>query len=199
MLVIKMLYGYADVLKRYGSAYQIKRASDSGKLFKVARGLYSDAQYHSSNAAICALYPKAVLTMDSAFYLHDLTDAVPLAVHVAVPRNSTRINSRVKICIGTCAYEADVKQYFMKPSLMKVGVAQKKVNGEVLRVFSRERMLVELLRKAASMPFDYYKEIVASYRRIIDKLDIRQIEDCVALYSPKYAEAIFEKLQLEVF
>ena len=63
----------------------------------------------------------------------------------------------------------------------------------------KERMLVELLRKSASMPFDYYKEIIASYRRIAEELDIRQIEDCIALYDRSCAESIFVKLQLEVF
>ena len=40
---------------------------------------------------MCALHPLAVLTMDSAFYLHGLTDVIPELVYVATPRNTTRI------------------------------------------------------------------------------------------------------------
>jgi len=43
--------------------------------------------------------------MDSAFYLHGLTDVVPEMVHVATARNSTRIK------------DARVRQYFMESAL----------------------------------------------------------------------------------
>ena len=81
-----MIYGYDDMLARFGSAYQIGKAVDSGELFKVARGLYSSERHPDPNAVVCALYPQAALTMDSAFYLHGLTDAVP----ELVPRRAIR-------------------------------------------------------------------------------------------------------------
>ena len=180
-----MLYDYSNMLKRYGSAYQINLAVESGELFKVTRGLYSDERYPDTNAVVCALYPKTVLTMDSAFYLHGLTDIAPLKTHVATPRNSTRIRM------------SQVKQYFMEQHLMNIGIIEQNNNGNTIRLFSKERMLVELLRCSAALPLDYYKEIVTSYRHITDKLDIRKIESCVALYSN--TDRLFQKLQMEVF
>ena len=179
-----MLYGYDDTLARYGSAYQIGRAVDSGALFKIARGLYSDERHPDPNAVVCALYPQAVLTMDSAFYLHGVTDVVPELVHVATARNSTRIR------------DVRVRQYFMEPALMAVGVETADGEGTIVRMFTRERMLVELLRCAGSMPLDYYKELIASYRKIVDELDMREVEDCMALY--KRADGLFDMMQREV-
>ena len=179
-----MLYGYDDMLRRYGSAYQIGKAVDSGAIYKIARGLYSDERHPDPNAVACALWPQAVLTMDSAFYLHGLTDVVPELVHVATPRNSTRIR------------DARIRQYFMEPALMTVGVETTAEEGATIRAFTRERMLVELLRNAGTLPLDYYKELIASYRKISDDLDMREVEDCLALY--KRGDSLFDMMQREV-
>ncbi|MDO4539182.1 MAG: hypothetical protein Q4B54_13540 [Coriobacteriales bacterium] len=172
------------MLKRYGSAYQIDRAIGSGEVYKVFRGIYSDERYPNPGAVVCALYPQAVLTMDSAFYLHGLTDVVPDFAHVAMPRNSTRIRY-----VG-------VRQYFMLPSLMDKGVRAMESDGYAVRVFSRERMLVELLRSAGTLPMDYYRELIGSYRRIAGELDMRKVEDCLALY--RRSDSLFDMMQREV-
>lgn len=179
-----MLYRYVDMMAEYGSAYQIDKAVKSGVIYRVVRGLYSDEQHPDPNAVVCSLYPQAVLTMDSAFYLHGLTDVVPDLVHVATPRNSTRIR------------DDRVRQYFMEPKLLEKGVREVDCGGVAFRAFSKERMLVELLRNASSLPLDYYKELIGSYRRIVDDLDMREVEDCIALY--KRADSLFDMLQKEV-
>lgn len=179
-----MLYRYDDMLERYGSAYQIGRAVGAGKVYKVARGVYSDERHPDPAAVVCALYPQAALTMDSAFYLHGLTDVVPELVHMATPRNSTRIR------------DVGVRQYYMLPSLMGTGVQSMESGGYAVRVFSRERMLVELLRNAGTLPMDYYRELIGSYRRIADELDMREVEDSLALY--RRSDSLFDMMQREV-
>lgn len=179
-----MVYRYEDMIDRYGSAYGVRRAVTSGDVVKVGRGVYSDERHPDPNAVACALWPQAVLTMDSAFYLHGLTDVVPELVHVATPRNSTRIR------------DPRIRQHFMLPELMLTGVEEVDAEGSPIRVFSRERMLVELLRNAGTMPLDYYKELVGSYRRVAGELDMREVEDCSALYSR--ADGLFDMMQREV-
>ena len=179
-----MIYGYDDMLDRFGSAYQIGKAVDSSELFKVARGLYSSERHPDPNAVVCALYPQAVLTMDSAFYLHGLTDVVPELVHVATARNSTRIR------------DVWARQYFMGRASMAIGVETVCGESGDIRVFTKERMLVELLRCSGAMPLDYYKELIGSYRKIVDELDMREVEDCMALY--KRARGLFDMMQREV-
>ena len=68
--------------------------------------------------------------------------------------------------------------------------------GSAIRAFTRERMLVELLRNAGTLPLDYYKELIASYRKVAADLDMREVEDCLALY--KRADSLFEMMQKEV-
>ena len=183
-MVINMIYRYDDMLERYGSAYRIGRAVGSGEVHKVARGVYSDERHPDPGAVVCALHPQAVLTMDSAFYLHGLTDVVPELVHVATPRNSTRIR------------DAGVRQYFMLPHLLGLGVRAMESGGYAVRVFSRERMLVELLRGSGTLPMDYYRELIGSYRRITGELDMREVENCLALY--RRSDSLFDMMQREV-
>lgn len=178
-----MIYSYSYLAGKYGSAYQIDKAVQAGEVHKVARGVYSDEQNPNPLVLVCAVRPDAVVTMDSAFYLYGLTDVVPDAVHIATPRESTRISS-----IG----RERVRQHFMEPRLMEAGVAEQ---GDV-RAFGRERMLVELLRASGTMPPDYYRELVTSYRKIAGDLDMRMVEDCIDLYAR--SDSLFDKLQKEV-
>jgi len=47
------------------------------------------------------------------------------------------------------------------------------------------------------MGFDYYKEIIASYRKIVDKLDVLNIEEYSSSFDKE--EYIFRTIQEEVF
>ena len=43
---------------------------------------------------------------------------------------------------------------------------------------------------------DYYKELIVSYRKIVGDLDMREVEDCMALY--RRADSLFDMMQREV-
>ena len=45
-------------------------------------------------------------------------------------------------------------------------------------------MLIELVRYKSKLPFDYYKEIILNYRKLLPRLDIQKIQD-YALMAPK--------------
>ena len=83
-----MVMGYQEVVKRYGSVYQITKAIGQSKLFKIGRGIYSESSTSSEIEIIAARYPQAIFTMDSAFYFHGLTDVTGI------------IDSRQKALIG---------------------------------------------------------------------------------------------------
>ena len=68
--------------------------------------------------------------------------------------------------------------------------------GYQIPVYNRERMLIELLRYKSKLPFDYYKEILLNYRKIMPQLDIQAIQD-YAMDSPKSGK-IMKTLQMEV-
>ena len=171
-------------VERYGSDYRIAKELEAGRLHRVAHGYYSDRRHEDPYALAALRYPGATVTMDSAFFLHGLTDVIPERVHLATSRSATRIS------------DPAVVQHFSEDRLLEAGRTHIERDGAHIPIYSRERMLVELMRRSRSMPLDYYREIMGSYRRIADELDIREIEDLIGLY--ERSGFMFDILQREV-
>lgn len=70
----------------------LRHLERAGTLEKVSRGLYrlSDAEptRHDDLVIVAKRSPKAVVTLLSAFDVHDLTDEIPGAVYIALPRGT---------------------------------------------------------------------------------------------------------------
>jgi len=182
---MKMLQTHKELEKLYGSDYKIKKAITEGMIYKIDKGLYSHTQYVHPFEIIGKKYPNAIFTMDSAFYFHGLTDVIPEKTFLAVKRDSTKITNR------------DIVQIFMLEKYHGIGKTQIKFDGVTINIYNIERMLIELVRNKKGMPFDYYKEIISSYRKRINELDVRSLED----YSNEFdiEEYIFRTIQEEVF
>lgn len=180
-----MVLTYYDCRNKYGSAYQIKLQIKNGKLYKIEKGIYSDQKFNSENEIIMVKYPNAIYTMDSAFYYYNLTDTIPDHHYLATPRGTRKIT------------DSRVKQIFENSSGFELGKTVMKRGNTEINIYSRERMLVELIRHKNSLPFDYYKEIIGNYRKILMELDIQEIQE-VAYNLPK-KDMVMQTLQLEVF
>lgn len=179
-----MLMTYAECLKQFESKYNIGRQVAEGNLFKLEKGIYSDEKYVPEYQIISVKYPNAVFTMDSAFYYHGLTDVIPDKYYLMTGRGASSISDK------------RVVQSFENSEALYLGADYISYNGFDLRMYNRERMLLELLRNKNKLPFDYYKEILRSYRKIIDKLDMQSIQDMVPVI-PK-SGMIMELLETEV-
>ena len=180
-----MIYTYKECIEKYKTDYEIRKLLAVGDLKRVARGVYSDENYESDIAIISKAYPYAVFTMNSAFYYHGLTDTIPRSYYLITDKDSTKIKDK-RIC-----------QFFDNHDSMEIGVEKKDYNGTEIRIFSRERMLVELIRNKNKFSFDYYKEIITSYRKLIYEIDIQAVQE-YAMQLPK-TRLVLDALQLEVF
>ena len=78
-----MYLSYLDCRKCFGSPYQIDKAVADGHLQKIEAGVYSDGVRVSELGTIQFKYPKGILAFESAYFYHDLTDAIPDAYHLA--------------------------------------------------------------------------------------------------------------------
>ena len=179
-----MIMTHAQAVEEYGSPYRINKEIESNRLFRLARGFYSKNRHEDPYALATMRYPDAIVTMDSAFWLHGLTDVIPDRVHLATPRDSTRIS------------DAGIVQHFSEDRLLLPGKTSIVREGNDIPIYDKERMLVELMRNSASLPFDHYKEIMSSYRKIADELDIRAIEDYISLFERN--DYLYDALQREV-
>ena len=177
------MYTYNDCLKKYGNEYQVNKALNEGRLYRIEKGVYSERKFEWEEAVIRFKYPKAVYTLNSAFYYHNLTDVIPEKHYLATARGTRAISDN------------RVKQIFENANV-ELGVTEMLRNNVSIRVYNRERMLIELFRNKNKLSFDYYKEIIENYRRIIDELDMQKIQDYMEEL-PK-SGMVMETLQREV-
>ena len=179
-----MLFSRADCLKQFGTDYKIKKQIENGKLFQIDRSLYSDQPHVPELAVASFRYPKGIVTMNTAFYYYNLTDVIPSQVDLATDRDAAKIK------------DANIRQYFMPHFFFENGAVTHTEQGYSFRIYNRERLLIELLRARSVLPYDFYKEVLQSYRKLIPSLDMRLIEDYV-LSCPK-SKSVLRALETEV-
>ena len=179
-----MLYNWDEINKEYGYPNKVREAVTAGEIYKVRRGLYSDQPSASPFSVISVKYPYAIVTMDTAFYIHGLTDVVPDRIFLATKRNATRI------------MDPNIRQVFLNGRIFEPGRTSILYDGVEISIYNKERMLIEAMRNSKSIPFDYYKEVISGYRNISDKLDYQIIEEYMALF--KRNDYMFQILRREV-
>ncbi len=180
-----MLYTYRDCMAQFGTHYQINKAIRNGVHTKISAGIYSDKKYVPEIEVIAFKYPRSVFTLNSAFYYHGLTDVIPSRYYLATSKDAYKIS------------DTGVKQIFSRDKKFPIGISEMEYQGVHIRIYVRERMLIELIRFGQKLSFDYYKEIIESYRRIAQHLDIQKLQEYIDEF-PK-SDAIMEAIELEVY
>ena len=180
-----MIYTGKEVLRKYGTRYNLAKALKNKEIFKLDRGIYSDKDLVNSMVVVSKKYPGAIITMDSAFYYYDLTDVIPTKTYVATNSKSNVITNE------------KIVQTWVPKEKLNIGKDEIIIDGEKVRIYNKERLLVELIRKRNQIPFDYYKEIISNYRKIVDDLDMHKIEKYLSLY--KNEANLTNALMREVF
>lgn len=180
-----MILSYKECINKYGNDYQLARAIAEEKVYRVESGMYSTDKYEEELAVIVKKYPNAILTGEYAFYCHDLTDVIPEKYFIATKKNSVKLK------------DPRIVQVYISDELLLLGAITKDIHGVTVKIYDKERMLIELLRNKNSMPHDLYKEILGNYRRIIDELEIWRIQEYAEIF-PK-SKMIKKALAEEVF
>ena len=180
-----MLLSYQECINIYRTDYQLDKQLESGQLFKIEKGVYSDQKNVSEIDIITLKYPKAIFTLDSAFYFYSLTDVIPDKYMMATDRDAAKIKDK------------RVKQIFCTKSSLEIGKTHMNYANSVINVYNKERLLIELVRYKDKFPFDYYKEIILSYRNRIADMDIELIQN----YAEEFPRSrkIMDIIQMEVF
>jgi hypothetical protein len=180
-----VLLTYKDALAQFGSRHHVRKAVGSGKLSHVARGIYSTDRNNDFLSTLLKKYSLAIVTGQTAYYLHDLSDVIPDKIDLATKRG------------GTVISDNQVNQHFIPNDWLNVGKTTIKHSGSFVRVYDKERMLIELIRNRNKMPYDIYKNIVETYRKHADTIDIYKLQDYVELI-PR-GQAYLNTIMKEVF
>lgn len=179
-----MILTYGECIERFGTDYKIKKEIKAGRLFRKEKGIYTDEKRCSELSLITARYPRAIFTGESAYYYFGLTDVIPEYFHLATLRTDSRIK------------DMSIHQYFVNENLFELGKTTMSYHGIQIPIYSRERLLVDLIRQKNKLPYDYYKELIASYRRIVQELDFFLVEECAGKL--RSHQSILKAIDLEV-
>lgn len=179
-----MLLSYRECIERYGSDYKLKKEISEGSLFMKEKGIYSTIRNLPEVDIIMYKYPKAVFTGKSAFYFHSLSNVIPDHYYLATKRTDTRI------------HDPRIIQSFLKDDIFDAGITELAHNHSIVRIYDKERMLIEMMRLRANIPMDYYKEVIQSYRGISYELDFGLVESYTAMF--RNGANLMRMIQMEV-
>ena len=180
-----MLLDYSACERRYANTYQLAQALKDNRIYRIEKGIYADTPRVPELAIIQKKYPKAIFATESAFYYHGLTTDIPDYYYIATPSKAARLK------------DARIKQVFVPDRIFPLGMEIREHEGTTIRIYDKERMLIELLRCKSKLPYDYYKEILRRYREIVDQLDIARIQEYATIF-PK-SKILWKRLDEEVF
>ena len=180
-----MIKRLTDCLEEYGSYYRIRELIRDGKLFKLEPGIYSDSLEHGELEVLLAKYPRAVVTLDSAYHYYNLTDEIPDCYHLATDRDDGKIK------------DPCVRQLFVPTGTCSVGVTEIEHCGERIRIFDKERLLIETVRYKTKLLDDLYHEVIGNYREVRHELYGAKIDDYLQSFPRK--DVLYRIIRDEVF
>lgn len=178
-----MVYCYKELLESGLKRYQIEKKVSNGDLYKIEKGIYSDEKFPSELSVITKKYPKAILTLNSAFFYYELTDKIPDYYYLATDKKSSNIANN------------SVKQIFTKKEFLNIGLTKMTIEDTEVNIYDKERMLIELIRYKSKLPYELYKEVINNYRKMKDKLNFIQLYKYAQNFNNSY---IMKTIETEV-
>ena len=180
-----MLMTAAECRERFGGAYRVQKAIREGVLFRIESGVYADKSECTEIELLLFKYPRAVVTMESAYYYYDLSDAIPERHALAIDRDARKIS------------DSRVVQYFVPHGTIDIGVTEMKLADEtVSRIYDRERLLVETIRYKTKLSYDLYREVIGSFRAIASELYTARMCDYLEAFPRR--DALLRTIESEV-
>lgn len=135
----------------------IEKLLIQGHIEKIKFGYYQWRDNHafSESVLIAKLLPDAIICMESALQYYGYTDRTPAAWNLAVDKNSTK--SRFKIDFPI------VKPYYIPIEQMNLGVEVINIESAELKIFNRERIICDCLRRENKMDAEVFNKAIQAY------------------------------------
>lgn len=178
-----MLYYYNELLKSGLTRYEIEKKVKLKELYKTSHGIYSDEMEPHELEIIFKRFPNAVLTLNSAFFYHNLTDKIPEFYYIATRRDENKINF------------VEVKQIFMKKEYLDIGLTTICIDNIKVPIYDKERLLIELIRYKTKLSYELYKEVINNYRKIKNDLEFIKLHKYAQIFNKPF---IMETIEREI-
>ncbi|MBQ1681135.1 MAG: type IV toxin-antitoxin system AbiEi family antitoxin domain-containing protein [Agathobacter sp.] len=129
---------------------------ETNDLVRIRNGYYTDTlDRFQEESLIHALFPDAVLCMESALFVHGYIKERPFAWNLAVDKNTSK--SRFVL-----DYPKVIPYYTEEQSLL-IGQTEIQYEGIDFKIYDKERVICDCLKYEAKMDRAIYREALLSY------------------------------------
>ena len=141
--------------------YFLTKMIERKQIKRITRGYYGLADYNADEYyKIISASEKAVFSMNTALYLHNLSDRTPLVYDITVPYyygGSLRTNKNVNL-------------YFVKSSILNLGKTEMTSPfGMKIRVYDKERTICDIVKNRNNMDMEIFSKAIKTYMKSSDK------------------------------
>ena len=159
-----------EELTRLGIDYRrIDKLVREGKLVRIRNGYYTDrVDDFSEDALVAALFPDAMLCMESALYAYGYIKEKPYGWTLAVDKNTSK--SRFKMDYPR------IIPFYTEPDALMLGASTIELGGNTFGIYDKERVICDCLKYEARMDRNDFKAAIQSYIADPDK-DISVLMD----------------------
>ena len=171
-------------MKKYKNYYNINKAIKNKEIYRIDHNIYADTPKLDPIILATAKHCNAIITLNTAFYLYNLTNKLDSKIYLACTRNADKYSDK------------NVYQMCMEKGIVDIGKTTIKYLDKDINIYDKERLLIELIRKKWLISVSYYKQMLTSYRKIANTLDINKLKE----YAPKFynGDSILNTIMKEV-
>lgn len=142
---------------------------ENGQLVRIKNGYYTDrTERFTEEELIAKLFPDALLCMESALFAYGYLRQKPFGWTLAVDKNTSK--SRFKMDYP------QVIPFYTEPETLKLGASKLRWNGQVFRIYDKDRLICDCLKYEGKMERADFKEAIQKYIKDPDK-DISALLD----------------------
>ena len=141
--------------------YFLTKMIERKQINRISRGYYGLSDYNADEYyKMISMSEKAVFSMNTALYLHNLSDRTPLVFDITVPYyygGSLRKNEKVNL-------------YFVKNSVLDLGKIEiTSPFGMRIKVYDKERTICDIVKNRNNMDMEIFSKAIKNYLKSNDK------------------------------
>ena len=151
-------------LQREGLYYRkVQSLLAEGRLEQLRRGYYRyvDENSFSDLPILKALFPDAVICMESALDYYGYTDRTPAYWHLAVSNRTARKRFQIEYPL--------VKPHFIQEDRYSAGIEEAEIDGCTVKIYDKERTICDLIANRKKIDAEIFTSALRNYMQSNDK------------------------------
>ncbi|MCR5545116.1 MAG: type IV toxin-antitoxin system AbiEi family antitoxin domain-containing protein [Lachnospiraceae bacterium] len=141
---------------------RVQKFVEEGKLTRVKNGYYtSKLLNYTEEQLVVAMFPDGVLTLESGAYYYGYLKNRPAHWSIAISKNTSKSRFKLDYPIVT--------PFYTEPDVLSRGVSEMEIAGEKMKVYTKERLICDILKYQEKMDGKEFKEAVLNYIQDDDK------------------------------